>query len=103
MTVLLSGLETSDEIQSRRQTNPEVSFLLDRNTLHNVLEKFVVGKVAASEHEHWADTLELMDDVTYEVGHEATIGDVLFQLGAPEINRPLTVDVVRQLMDKLKG
>ncbi|HEY0978776.1 MAG TPA: hypothetical protein VGE21_14990 [Flavobacteriales bacterium] len=98
----LTGSERADEIYARRQAVSGQGFLLSRSAIVRILEDFTAGRLSTSEVEHWADSLEAMGDVQYEDGHEGVIADVLFQLGAPEINRPLDAEVAAHLLAKLR-
>ena len=98
----LTGTERADEIYARRQSVSGRGFLLSRSATIRVLEDFVAGRLSTTEVEQWADSLDAMDDVQYEAGHEGVIADVLFQLGAPEINRALDAQIAASLIAKLR-
>jgi len=98
----LTGTERAEEIHSLRQAKSGQELMVSRNAIIRVLERFAAGHITAKEVEDWADSLEAMDGVQYEDGHQDTIAEVLFQLGAPEINAPLDNEGAQKLISKLK-
>jgi hypothetical protein len=57
-----------------------------------ILNNFESGNLSAVECSEWAEALEGREDISLESGFEDLIKDFLFELSAPEINGPLTVD-----------
>jgi hypothetical protein len=73
-------------------------FLLERQHIEKILEKYLSGKISILELEAWADAIELRDDIKYELSQEFWIENVIVQLASPSINEPLNYSVVRRLM-----
>lgn len=60
----------------------------------DVLDRFDRGDIDADECAAWADALEARDDVGLEPAYEEDLKTLLFEIGTPEINGPLTHDSV---------
>lgn len=63
---------------------------LTREDAYRLLDCFLEGSVTASDCDAWANALEGRDDVAYEPGHEDVLAQLLFEVGTPEANGPLT-------------
>jgi hypothetical protein len=66
-----------------------------------MIERFNSQQIDADELSNIAEALELADEVTYELGHEKEIADVLFELSSPEANGPITLSKCANLLVQL--
>jgi len=76
---------------------------LQAHHIRNALERYIRGEVSASELEAWAENVEGRDDIEYFPDHEDEISDALFNLSTPEINAPISKQVVEMWLSKLSA
>ena len=55
----------------------------------------------ANDLTEWAGAIEARDEVRYEPEFNELIATIVFEIATPEINRPLTQEVGRELLDRL--
>lgn len=75
---------------------------LTRATALGVLQRYVAGDLPAATVEAWADTIEGREDVGYEAGFEALLGDLIHELANPDLTRPLTDGSTREWIGLLR-
>jgi hypothetical protein len=75
--------------------------VLTRADAHRVVTGFLEGSLSAEECEEWANAVEGRDDVGLENGSEELLKEFLFELGTPELTRPLTQSTAKEWILKL--
>jgi hypothetical protein len=68
-----------------------------------VLEQCAEGVLSGERIQEWAEILEMNEHIDYEPGVEEAIADVLFRLSTPEINKPISQAVARELRAALSA
>lgn len=79
----------------------EPLLVIKKEDLLRVIDRFLAGSITAEQLQEWAETLEVRDDVSFDPKEEELLDDVFFRIATPEINAPLTPEVVRQLRHEL--
>lgn len=77
--------------------------VLRRSDIASILDRNSQGLLSAGDLEDWANTIEGRDDIGYEAGYGDLIHEVIFELANPELNAPLTRDVVERLRLAVKN
>jgi hypothetical protein len=67
---------------------------LSRADARRLLDCYSRGGLGAEDCAIWADALEGRDDLGYEQGQEDLLTNFLFEIANPEINGPLTAQLV---------
>lgn len=81
--------------------NCEPLLILRKEHLIRIIDRFLAGEISGAELHQWAENLELREDVAFEDTDADMIDSVFFRLAVPEINEPLTPEVVRNLRREL--
>jgi hypothetical protein len=68
-----------------------------------ILERYLSGELSAKQVEHWAELLEMRDDVGFEDRSSAELRRLIFVLANPEVNEPLTPALAIRLRRVLAG
>ena len=71
-----------------------------------LLERFLRGELTARQVEHWAELLEMRDDVAYEERWSNELRQLLFVLANPEVNETITPSLairLRRVLLELEG
>jgi hypothetical protein len=68
-----------------------------------ILERYLSGELSAKQIEHWAELLELRDDVGFEDRSSGELRRLIFVLANPEVNEPLTPALAIRLRRVLAG
>lgn len=68
-----------------------------------LLNRFLAGELTAPQIQHWAELLELREDVGLEPRWAEEIGLAVRQLATPESFGAITRTLVRQVRDSLAG
>ncbi|MER8761483.1 MULTISPECIES: hypothetical protein [unclassified Mesorhizobium] len=77
-------------------------YILTRDDVSDILERYIDGKLSSEELEAWADAIELREDIQYEEKNEDWINDVIFTLASTVLNGPITLEKVKELL-KISG
>ncbi len=101
-----------DLVQRRRSVRDAVAVLagykwdshielvnLTRADATRVLRDYLSGALTAEEAQHWAEALEVRDDVGRERGFEDELTEFVFELATPEVAGPLTSQRAQQWLD----
>jgi hypothetical protein len=75
---------------------------LNRSDALRLLDRFQQASLTALECQHWAQTLEMRDDLSLEPGAEDLLTQFLFEIATPEINEPISPQLVRRWQANLK-
>ena len=65
-----------------------------------VLDRFIRGELAAADVQHWAEALEVREDVGTDISHEAGLRRILFILANPDVNGRLTPERATELIGR---
>jgi hypothetical protein len=68
-----------------------------------LLERYLGGELTARQVEHWAELLEMRDDIGFEERWAAELRRLLFLLANPEINETITPSLAIRLRRLLVG
>jgi hypothetical protein len=70
----------------------------------SLLDRYLEGALTAAQVQHWAELLEMRDDIGFEVKHTALLKQIVSRLANPEINgvitRTLVVAIQAQLIEE---
>lgn len=91
--------ETQQETISLAQIRLNLQSPISKKDVSQALEAYLNGEVNEKDIESWADFVELSEEISYAVGEEETISEVLFILSSPEINGALNHETARNLID----
>jgi hypothetical protein len=75
--------------------------VLTKADLLRVIDRFLAGQISAAQLQQWAENLELREDVAFDERDAELLDDIFFRIATPEINEPLTHDVVRRMRDEI--
>ena len=81
-------------------SEPLVTLTLQDAT--NVLARCLGGDVSLAELQAWAGVLEARDDVALDAACRVDLRQLQFELSTPELFQPVTVEVVRTWLDRLR-
>jgi len=69
-----------------------------------LLDRYLEGALTAAQVQHWAELLEMRDDVGFEVKQIDLLKQIIFRLANPEENRAITrtlaVEIQAQLIEE---
>ena len=69
-----------------------------------LLDRYLEGALTAAQVQHWAELLEMRDDVGFEVKQTDLLKQIIFRLANPEVNRTITrtlaVEIQAQLIEE---
>jgi len=68
-----------------------------------LLERYLGGELTARQVEHWAELLEMRDDIGYEERSSAELRRLIFLLANPEVNETITPGLAIRLRRGLAG
>lgn len=77
--------------------------LLTRDALSQIIQRCILGDITSETLTEWANGAEMRDEIDYEIGVEAHIADVMFELSTPEINGDLSVAKLQALLERLRA
>lgn len=75
--------------------------LLSPAVVSRQLRRYVSGDIEAHDLQLWAEAIESREDIGYPPLFEALISQLVFELANPELNPPLTLQVVADWIDRL--
>lgn len=81
--------EISEQISSLSWDYDGNDVKLTRHHLLNALQRYLQASLLANDIEVWANLIESREDVSYQLGHEKQIADVLHELANPYLTQPL--------------
>lgn len=79
----------------------ELAFLLPSH-IANVLNRFVAGRMAATEVEAWANAIEGRDDIGFESASEQLLRELLHELANPLLTQSLTRERAVELLKRIE-
>lgn len=68
-----------------------------------ILERYLAGELTGRQVQHWAELLELRDDLGYAPPQDDELRRLLFVLANPEVNESLSPSLARRLRRLLLG
>lgn len=77
--------------------------ILKKEHLVRVIDRFLAGEISAAQLQQWAENLEVREDVAFDEDERALVDPVFFRIATPEINDPLTLEVVSEMRRELTG
>jgi hypothetical protein len=69
----------------------------------HVLGRFLTGELSARHIQHWAELLELREDVGFEPRWSEHLGLAVRHLATPEVFGAITPDLARRMRDTFAG
>jgi hypothetical protein len=69
----------------------------------HVLGRFLAGELSASQIQHWAELLELREDVGFEPRWAEHLRLAVRNLATPEVFGAITPDLARRIIDTFAG
>jgi hypothetical protein len=66
-----------------------------------VVDRFLAGQISAAQLQEWAENLEEREDVAFDESEGELLDDIFFRIATPEINEPLTQEVVQRMRHEL--
>jgi len=75
--------------------------VIKKEDLLRVIDRFLAGELSAPQLQEWAENLEVREDVAFDEEERDLVDPIFFRIATPEINDPLTLDVVRQMRREL--
>jgi hypothetical protein len=75
--------------------------VLKKQDLLRIIDRFLVSQISAAQLQEWAENLEVREDVAFDEADAELLDGVFFRIATPEINEPLTPEVVRRMRDEL--
>jgi hypothetical protein len=77
--------------------------VLKKDEFLRIIDRFLSCEISAGQLQEWAENLEVREDVAFDPKEAELLDDVFFRIATPEINEPLTPEVVRRMRDELTG
>jgi hypothetical protein len=69
-----------------------------------LLDRYLEGTLTAAQVQHWAELLELRDDLGYDARQTDLLKQIIYRLANPEVNgaitRGLAVEIQAQLIEE---
>ena len=84
-----------------RDWDGEPLLVLKKEHLLQIIDRFLAREISGEQLQEWAENLEVREDVGFDQKEEELLDSVFFRIATPEINDPLTPDVVRQMRNEL--
>jgi hypothetical protein len=69
----------------------------------NLLDRFFAGELSAIQVQHWAELLELRDDIGFEPRWAEHLALAIRQLATPEVFGAITPTLLRRMKDVFAG
>ena len=95
--------ELSDELAGYDWDSDLGIVVLDSSQVRSVLDRYLDGRLTAGECREWAELVFGRDDIALQPGRETLLKDVLFWMSEPEINGPMSPELARAHMNRLRG
>ena len=67
----------------------------------HVIDRLLAGEIMASQLQEWAENLEMREDVAFDEKDKELLFEILFRIATPDINEPLTQNVVQRMRDEI--
>jgi len=77
--------------------------VLKKEDFLRVIDRFLAGKISATQLQEWAANLEGREDVAFDEREEALLQNVSFRIATPCINGPLDHDSILRMRRELIG
>ncbi|WP_026995300.1 hypothetical protein [Flectobacillus major] len=78
----------------------EPTIVLTKNILSNVIRRCINNEISFVELESWANLIECRDDIGFE---DEETQNIMFELSNPEINEPITISLLENIINGLKN
>lgn len=88
------------ELSNYRWDYDGAPILLDKETVKDILTRYVAGKLGQEAVYEWADFIELRDDIDYPENEEDLLAEILHELANPATEGELTLDGARLLLNQ---
>jgi hypothetical protein len=75
--------------------------VLTKTDFLRVVDRFLAGQISAAQLQEWAENLEVREDVAFDERDAELLDDIFFRIATPEINEPLTHEVVQRMRDEI--
>jgi hypothetical protein len=76
--------------------------VLTRKELVSSLRSFLAGKKSAEELEHWANLIEMREDIDFDEEFETLINDTVYKLANPKLEGELTKERCQNYLTDLE-
>jgi hypothetical protein len=81
---------------------PKGLVVLDHKRLFSMLERYLQKKITASELEHWANLVEIREDIGFPENEEALLSSIVFELANPVLFGELSEQSVGVMLGKIR-
>jgi hypothetical protein len=71
--------------------------ILTKTDFLQVIDRFLAGQLSAAQLQEWAENLEVREDVAFDEKDRELLDNIFFRIATPEINEPLTHEVVQRM------
>ena len=75
--------------------------VLTRADFLRIIDRFLAGQISVAQLQEWAENLEVREDVAFEDSCRDLLDDIFFRIATPEVNEPLTHEVVQRMRDEI--
>jgi len=103
LTPRRSVLEIREELFKFQWDSEAELVSLTRAHLKNLLGDFIGSRLAVSDVETWAETIEGRDDIGFESEYAELLKSIIFELATQELGRPLTPSVAKSYIEELSS
>jgi len=90
------------DIQKYPLDSDQDLYLLTREDVIDIFERYVDGKLTSDQIVDWANFLEGREDCGYEPSAENLLNEIIFLLANPDINYPVNAELINRLKSNLK-
>ena len=77
--------------------------ILQRQHIVNILQRYLNGKLSASDVENWANAIEVREDIAEEDNFADILDEVIFDLANPLLSRSLSPDSAKEYLAQLEA
>lgn len=86
------------DLQAYGWDSETIHFIVSKNHLINILNRFLLGNLNAQQIVEWADSLESREDIEYD---REEVRGTIFLLANPDINGAITKEYVADIKRNL--
>jgi hypothetical protein len=81
---------------------PKELVVLDSKKLSFLLERYLNKEITSSELEHWANLVEIREDIGFPENEKTTLSSIVFELANPVLFGGLSEQSVGVMLGKIK-
>lgn len=75
--------------------------VLEKKHVTSALYLYISGAKSANQLEHWANLIEMREDIDFDDAYEELINDTIYKLANPELEGELTLERCQQYLNEL--